>query len=154
MKLVYWVISREFPNHTKDEDIHQTGMVGLCLAAEKWDESRCKFTTFAYYCIKTAILNEFKYRKKHSHVISLDYDIIGDDGTKTPVIETIAGDPDVMYFDDCEDQLTPLQRNILALLKRGVRPKEVAKILGCTKQNVYWTQRKIRILRSQTDRKG
>lgn len=147
MNLVYWLISREFPKHILDEDIRQTGMVGLCMAADKWDESRGTFSNFAYPCIKNAIINEFRRRKKHYHVISSDYDILGDDGTRIPLIETIMGDEDVLYIDDCEDKLGPQQKVVLNLLKKGVRPRDVAKILGITPQRVYQIQRRLRLLR-------
>ena len=154
MKLVYWLIAREFPTYTQDEDIKQVGMVGLCMAADKWDESKGKFSVFAYSCIRNAILNEFKSRNKHNGVLSLDYELISDNGEKTTFGELIAGEQDVMYLDTCEDQLTPLQKQILGLLLKGVPPKDVAKRLNTTPQNVYWTRRRMRLLREQTERKG
>lgn len=153
MNLVYALVSREYPTYLHDEDIIQCGMLGLCQAAEKWDENKAKFSDFAWYCIRHEIIREFKKRAKHQGVLSLDYETVTD-GVRGSLAETIVGDEDVLYIDDCENQLTPLQKQILGLLKKGTRPKEVAKLLGCTTQNVYWTQRKIRILRGQADRKG
>ena len=152
MKLVYWLIAKEFPSYIKDEDIIQVGMVGLCKAANKWDESRGKFSGFAYFCIRNAILNEFQSRNKHQGVLSLDYEIFNENGEKTPMVEFIVGEEDVGYVDVCANQLTPLQTKIMQALKKGMTPKQVAKVVGTTKQNVYFTQRKIRILREQADR--
>lgn len=154
MNLVYALVSREYPTYLQDEDIIQTGMLGLCMAADKWDESKAKFSSFAYSCIRNAILNEFRRRNKHQGVLSLDYEITGGSGEKAPFSEFVVGEEDVTYVDDCSNQLTPLQAKIMAALKRGMTPKEVAKAVGTTTQNVYFTQRKVRILREQADRKG
>ena len=151
MNLVYALVSREYPSYLQDEDIIQTGMLGLCMAAEKWDESRTKFSTFAYSCIRNAILNEFRRRNKHQGVISLDYEIIGDSGEKAPLSEFVVGEKDVTFIDDCSSQLTPLQAKIMAALKKGMTPKEVAKAVGTTTQNVCFTRRKVRLLRERTD---
>ena len=154
MNLVYALVSREYPTYLQDEDIIQTGMLGLCMAADKWDESKAKFSSFAYSCIRNAILNEFRRRNKHQGVLSLDYEITGGSGEKAPFSEFVVGEEDVTYIDDCSHLLTPLQAKIMAALKRGMTPKEVAKAVGTTPQNVYFTQRKVRILREQDDRKG
>ena len=103
--------------------------------------------------IKTVKYYEFKSRNKHNGVLSLDYELISENGERTSFGDLVVGEEDVLYVDDCESQLTPPQKQILELLKKGVRPKDVAKILDTTTQNVYWTQRKIRILREQTERK-
>lgn len=154
MKLVYSLIAREFPTYIQDEDLKQVGMVGLCQAAERWDESRTKFSTFACSCIRNAILKEFRSRNKHKGLLSLDYELVADNGEKMSVGELIPGDPDVPYIDTCEDQLTPLQKSILELLKKGLPTKVIAKALNTTHQNVRWTRRKMRILREQNERKG
>ena len=146
MNLVYSLISREYPAYLYDEDIIQTGMLGLCKAAEQWDETKSKFSNFAWYCIRYEIIKEFKRRAKHSGVLSLDYETTTD-GVRGSLGDTIVGDEDVLYIEDCANQLTPLQRSILDLLKKGFTAKEVAQTLGTTTQKVYFTQRKIRILR-------
>lgn len=153
MRLVYHIVSKEYPTYIHDEDIIQSGMLGLCKAADKWDEKRGEFLQFAWSCIRYEIIKEFKRRAKHQGVLSLDYETVTD-GVRGSLAETIVGEEDILYIDDCENQLNSLQQQILSLLKKGVSPKEVAELLGCTKQQVYCTQRKIRILRSQSDRKG
>ena len=150
MKLVYSLISREYPTYIQDEDIIQCGMLGLCQAAEKFDESvGNKFSAFAWFCIRHEIIRELKRRSKYQGVLSLDYEYSGENGVKVPFGDMIAGDEDVMYIDDCEEQLTPQQKQILELLKKGLDSKEVAEILGTTTANVTRTRRKIRLLRGR-----
>ena len=150
MNLVYSLVSREYPTYLHDEDIIQTGMLGLCKAAEQWDENKSKFSSFAWYCIRHEIIKEFKRRAKHQGVLSLDYETITD-GVRGSLGDTIVGEEDVLYIDDCVNQLTPLQRSILDLLKRGYTVKEVADTLGTTPRNVTFTQRKLRILRGMDE---
>lgn len=150
MNLVYALISREYPTYIHDEDVIQSGMVGLCEAADQWDETKSKFSAFAWLCIRHAIIKEFRRRAKHQGVLSLDYETVTD-GVKGCLGDTIVGEEDVCFVDCCENQLTPLQLRIVDLLKKGVSVKEIAEILDTTPQNVYFTQRKIRILRSRTD---
>lgn len=151
MNLVYALISREYPTYLQDEDIIQTGMLGLCMAADKWEESKGKFSSFAYSCIRNAILNEFRRRNKHVGVLSLDYEATGSGGERVPFSDFVVGDEDVTYIDDCYQKLTPLQAKIMDALKKGMTPKEVAKAVGTTTQNVHFTRRKVRILRERTD---
>lgn len=155
MRLVYWVVSKEFPSLTQDEDIIQTGMIGLCQAADRWDENIGTFAGFAYSCIRNVILKELRERKKHYGIISLDYEVISDNGERTPMVELIMGDEDVAYVDVSVDltRLTELQRKIYQLLVEGVEPIEIAKRLNTTHQNVTWTKRKIRLLRKHAERK-
>ena len=155
MKLVYWLIAREFPTYTQDEDLIQVGMVGLCIAAEKWDESKSKFSVFAYSCIRNAILNEFRNRNKHNGVLSLDYEVTNDNGERTPIIELVMGDEDVAYVDVSVDltRLTEQEQKIYELLVVGVEPEEIVRQLNTTHRNVAWTKRKIRLLRQHAERK-
>ena len=151
MNLVYALVSREYPSYLHDEDIIQTGMVGLCKAANLWDETKATFSGFAWFCIRHEIIKEFKRRAKHQGVLSLDYETYTD-GVRGSLGETIVGEEDVCYIDDYSNQLTPLQRSIVGLLKKGMCPKDIAKALNTTTSNVSFTKRKLRILRSQADR--
>lgn len=148
MNLVYSLISKEFPTYLHDEDIRQSGMLGLCLAAEKFDECRGKFSNFAWHCIRHEVIREIGRRAKHKGVLSLDYETVTD-GVPGCLGDTIVGEEDICYVDECTNQLTPLQKNIVGLLKKGMSAKDIAKTLSTTTQNVYFTQRKIRILRDR-----
>jgi RNA polymerase sporulation-specific sigma factor len=151
MNLVHAFISREYPSYLFDEDLTQCGMVGLCKAADTWDEEKGKFSMYAWICIRHEVLNEFRRRAKHKGILSLDYDVHDGDGKTTPFGELIVGEPDVCFVDYCDERLTPLQKQIVDELKKGLTPKEVAEVLGTTHQNVYQTQRKLRLLRDKYD---
>lgn len=146
MNLVYSLISKEYPTYLQDEDIVQCGMVGLCKAADKWDDSKSKFSTFAFICIRNEIRMELRRRQKHNGVLSLDYEVDGNDGERTAFGDCIVGDEDVHYIDTELPTLTARERQVFELFQTGLTQTEVAKKLGLSKQRVWKVRRKIRTL--------
>lgn len=149
MKLVYALISKEYPNFVNDEDVVQSGMVGLCKAARSYDESKSKFSTYAYPAIRTAIQDELRKRAKHIGVLSLDHPYENDHGETCTFADILVGEEDIKYLDlDVDDDsLTTKQKAIYELKKRGVPTTEVAKAMGVSRQTVWATMRKIKKLR-------
>lgn len=72
MKLVYYVLNKYYHKYIGDEDMIQVGMVGLVKAADKFDESKSKFSTFAVLCIRHAIQDELRKRNKEPKMMSLE----------------------------------------------------------------------------------
>jgi RNA polymerase sigma factor (sigma-70 family) len=149
MKLVYYIVRRDYPTYIADEDIIQCGMLGLCRAAEKWDETKSKFSTFASKCIKNEIGQEFRRRAKHQGILSLDYEVDGDDGEKCSFGDCIVSEEDIGYVDLSIDfqRLTKRELEICELCKQGLSYEDIGKQLGVSKQIVWKTVRKIRALR-------
>jgi RNA polymerase sporulation-specific sigma factor len=154
MKLVYHIVNRQYPTYMADEDIIQTGMVGLCKAAESWNKEKGEFSTFACRCIQNEIINEFRSRKKHQGILSLDYEIDCGDGEKTTFGDFCVGDEDVQYvnIEYATDKLTPREKEVIALKHRGMNIVEVAKTLGVSKQYVWAVVRKLKLLIEQSNR--
>lgn len=69
MNLVYYIIHKYYPAFSKDEDVIQSGMLGLCKASLHYDERKGKFSTYAGATIKNEIVNELKGK---SNAFSLD----------------------------------------------------------------------------------
>ena len=134
MKLVYSIISREYPTYLYDEDIVQSGMLGLCKAANTWDETKSKFSTYAWKCIRNEINQEFVKRKPHSKNISLDAQI-ADDGTLKDIL---VGDTDVYYSDNSTfySQLSCEEQEILTLDSMGYSTTEIAELSGYSTQKI------------------
>ena len=146
MNLVYSLVSKEYPTYLKDEDIIQCGMLGLCKAAEKWEDGKTQFSTFAWRCIRNEIVNEFRRRAKHQGVLSLDYEMTDEDGGKSTFGDCVVGDDDIVYVDDEVKSITDRERQVLELYKTFQNHAEVAAKLGVSKQYVWKTMRKIRAL--------
>ena len=149
MNLVYFAISKYYPTYIHDEDIIQTGMVGLCQAAKRWEEGRGTFSTFAVKCICNEINMEFRQRNKHKGVLSLDYEVESDDGDKVPMIDLIVGEEDIAYIDldSFSDQLSDSQKRIYALRRQGMSVSEISNTLGISQGVIYQTLRKVKRLR-------
>lgn len=142
MKLVYHVISHEYPTFRGDEDIIQNGMLGLCRAAMKWDASKgCKFSTYACVCIRSAIKQELRARQPHTEVISLDSPLTED----LTLEDTISGEDDLGFIDySFLNDLTEDERFIFDLKTRGYDVKDIQRLTGYE----LWKIRKIiRIIR-------
>ena len=60
IKLPRFVISKYYSLHSNDEDIHSIACEGLMLAAQKWDEDRGTFSTYASYVIRSMIWQYFQ----------------------------------------------------------------------------------------------
>lgn len=143
MKLVYYIVSKDYPTFIRDEDIIQCGMLGLCKAAQNWDESKAKFSTYAGKCIRNEINQEFIRRKPHSKNLSLETKI-GEEGT---LADVLVGEDDVGYvdYDDFYTQLEPIEAKVLDLDTLGYNTDEIATQLGITVTKVQKTLRIIRL---------
>ena len=146
INLVYYIVHKYYPTFVDDEDIIQCGMLGLCRAANTWDETKSVFSTYASMCILNEIKMEFRKRKKHKGVLSLEYEY---DDTKDSIVELkdmIIGDEDVDYVDvhSIYNQFTPFEKKIFDYRKMGVTGVEIANKLGCSKQMISKTLRKMK----------
>ena len=145
--LVYYTVQHYYPNCVHDEDIIQCGMLGLCKAAQKWDEEKGKWSTFAITCIRNDIRHEFARRAKHKDVLSLDYTLTGEDG-ETTWLETLS-------YDDGEDMsvneswnsffnsLSPVERDIIKGYYDGRTASSIGEDLGMSSATVNQHKRKI-----------
>lgn len=142
INLVYSIVSKEYPTYIHDDDIIQSGMLGLCKAAQYWDEKKSKFSTYAWRCIRNEINNEFISRKPHSNNISLETKV-GEDLT---LGEVLMGDDNVPYLDQDTflQQLTEDERNVFSLYRVGVPTEEIAESCEMSLQK---TRKMIRLVK-------
>lgn len=151
MKLVYHIVHRYFPKYSQDEDIIQVGMIGLCYAAETWDETKGLFSTYGGRCVHNNIILELKYRgrKGRSNInLSLDYPAPNSEGDEAAFGDFIVGDYDVEFVDlqSFYDTLNTQQQQLFDLLYIGVSPLEIARKLDVSHQTIY---QRIRLLRTR-----
>jgi len=147
INLVYFTINTYCPNAITDDDIIQSGMVGLCKAAETWDESKSVFSTYAIRCIRNEIYSEFNARKRHKGVFSLEHEIRYEDNVTT-LAEVLVGDQDVNYVDveSVRRGLSPREKEVFDLLCAGVNPTDIKDMFGWSRQRSNMIMRKIRLL--------
>lgn len=144
MNLVYYVINTFYPYAKFDEDIIQWGMIGLCKAANKWDESRGKFSTIACLYIRSEIHDAYERLGKHNGVLSLDYEY--DDDTFLSNLIADRNDMLTVNFDSFVTVLTDEEREIVKYRLNGLDIKEIAKQRG---EKVERTRRFLRKIRKK-----
>ena len=153
MKLVYHVINTYYPNHIGDEDLEQEGFIGLCRAAEKFDDTRdAKFSTFACSTIHNYLRHYFTglgMKKRTANLISLDLEIKHDDGSGDALHEVIEDRKADGLFKQCEienfvDTLDERERKIFELRSEGLTLQEVGKQLGLSHATIGQTVRSMR----------
>ena len=145
-KLVYYIISHEYPTYLHDDDLVQAGMLGLCEAANRWDETKSAFGTFAGNWIRGEIKKEFVRRKKNSGVWSTDRMMGGDDDDGTTLEELLGREDDTTYLniEDFRDTLHPHEQMVFDLRNGGLNTEEIATKSG---RNIQTIQRITRNLR-------
>ena len=146
IKLVYYLIHKHYPTYSRDEDLAQVGMVGLCKAANKWDSSKASFSTYASRIILNEIREELRRRKRAVNTVSL-YSTLGSDELECTFIDVLPGDDDVDYFslDEFLDTLSDEKdKEAVDILAYGGNCEDVSKKLGCSKQTVNGRLRRLK----------
>ena len=146
LPLVYFIISREYPTFIGDEDLAQSASLGLCQAAENWDETKGLFSTYAGKCIRNEINKEFIRRKPHSKNISLQTTL----SEKLTLDEVLVGDEDVVIMDEkFYDTLTDEEIKAFELYYVGYSADEIAETMRC---NVPKANKLLRIVKKKWER--
>lgn len=157
MRLVYHMYGKIGDGLIKEnykEDIISEGMLGLCKAADTFDESRgVRFSTYAAMCIRNAMLMFIRKTSKHyPHEVSLNM-VIGRDAedsvlTLADIIEDESQSEDEIItrimLEDFEGKQTPIDKKIINELKKGKRQIEIGRELGMSQAQVSRRIRKMR----------
>lgn len=155
-KLVYYIISHEYPTYLHDDDLVQAGMLGLCEAANRWDETKSAFGTFAGNWIRGEIKKEFVRRKKNNGVWSTDRMMGGDDDDGTTLEELLGREDDTTYLniEDFRDTLHPHEQMVFDLRNEGFNTEEIATKTGRNIQTIQRITRNIRRKCAKEDEYG
>lgn len=149
MGLVYFTISKYYKSLVGDEDVISAGMEGLCIAAEKFDPGRGKFSTYAVAVIRNLIRTEIRSRVKHSSVsVSIDNTLEADDDDTFEKwygeAEEGYGEKELLHdLDVMKGVLTESEALILGLKISGKTTKEIVIETGFGMSMVYTTIHKI-----------
>lgn len=155
-KLVYYIISHEYPTYLHDDDLVQAGMLGLCEAANRWDETKSAFGTFAGNWIRGEIKKEFVRRKKNKGVWSTDRMMGGDDDDGTTLEELLGREDDTTYLniEDFRDTLHSHEQMVFDLRNEGLNTEEIATKTGRNVQTIQRITRNIRRKCAKEDEYG
>lgn len=143
VNLVYHLIARTYPTFIHDEDIIQSGMLGLCKAATNWDKNKSKFSTYASRCILNSINEEFRSRKRQPKGVSLDQPLYDN----MTLAETVVGEEDVLFLDDetFYSRLSEEEQKVFKLYNNGYSTDEISTRLCMNEQKVRKILRLIKL---------
>lgn len=149
MRLVYYLISRYYPNCISNEDVIQEGMLGLVQAADNWDETKSKFSTYASIRILGSVRDYFKKEKKHIETVSIDEVCHTDElGHKLTIMDTIVGEDDMNFTNAClaefYQSLDEVDRTILELNMQGYIYSEITQHVNLSINQVGRRIKKLR----------
>ena len=157
IRLVYHMYNRLGDGPIKEryrEDIISEGMLGLCKAAAKFDNSRgVRFSTYAAMCIRNAMLLYIrKTSKYYPHEVWLNM-VIGRDAedsvlTLADAIEDESQSEDEIItrimLKEFEEKQTPKDKRILREIRQGKKQREIGEIVGMSQAQVSRRIRKMR----------
>ena len=142
-------------NNIDEEEYYDILCIGLCRAAKVFDESKGRFSTIAFRCMENE-LNSYKRSQMKKSVIP-EHLIISYDSTLQTYgeydfsISELTNDDcidDDMGFESAfvefENKLSKNEKFIVSLLLNEVSQTNIAKMLGCKRQNVNYHMKKIR----------
>ena len=140
LNLVRYAIRRYLPGMEYDEDVFQSGMIGLWKALLRWDPERGKLATIAVPCIRNEICMEMRRRMLPDgvSVVSLDDPAPDSDG-ELSVGDCIA-DPEDRYGPAEYDLralpagMPELELRVLRLRAEGYLLDEIGKMEGFSRQ--------------------
>ena len=135
-KLVYRTVQKHFPGLIRDDDVIQEGMIGLWNAVNQFDESKgFTFSTFASTVIYNNIAMYLRKENRYREHVSVSIEEPG----VCDVIST--RNVDYVQYVDLDGWICALPvkfQQIVRLRLQGNTQDEIAKRLGCTRQNVQY----------------
>lgn len=126
-----------------DEDLFQTGCIGLIKAVDSFDfERNIKFATYAVKVIQNEILMTF--RKKRIVAQSIDELFTIDGGFEISLMDMVSDGTCMedelvsnMYLEQAFNKLKDNEKRIIYLhFFKGMKQHELAKMMGCTQSYI------------------
>jgi len=129
------------------EDLKQEGLVGLYRAVLLFDPDRASFSTYAPFCIRSAVLDairRFHRNGKMGEISTEELEAIPASLTTTPE-RVLMGKEEIRDLVARMDRvLSPTEQAVFHLLLKGNERTRIAKILGKDQKSVDNTLFRIR----------
>lgn len=136
------------------EDLVSVAYCSLVKSAKLFDESKGKFSTFAYRCIQNDVIKYIKTNSRGNDIMSLNDIVANKDDSETERIEFIEGEIDDPTIADVRMFIEKIVKNEWGKTKKGskyierniellsyiylygYRQVDVAPMYGLTRQNI------------------
>lgn len=139
-----WVFNKYFKKDYRfKDDLIQESLIRLWKNRAKFNEAKCKYSTWAVKVSITSMLMFFRKEKKYYNNLSLDYEFKRDDGDKMNFAEFIGINEidtdkiDVkILFENVLKNKNEEERIIVDRMLKGFTQKEIAKEIGKSRASV------------------
>lgn len=142
--------------HLSIEDYYDLAAIGLCKAGSKFDDSKSKFSTYAYKCMFTTVFTEIRDRKAEKRI--QDHQIVyyqaefddSNGGDMSAFMNYIPSKENVeenvlseIIFEEYMSKLKERDKQIFILFSKGYKQREIGKIVGCSQAQVSRVRQKL-----------
>ena len=152
--LVKFMVRKYYPDFiADDDDVIQSGNIGLFKAAKTWDETKGKFSTYASKCIKNEVHTYLRDNVfNEPPIYSLDFPLSELPGFSDATMtfgDTIEDRKSESYFEDLyEDdfisRLKENERRMVEYRRAGYLQSEISEMMGINQSHVSRTLRSIK----------
>jgi RNA polymerase sigma factor (sigma-70 family) len=140
--------------HLPVEEWYGMAAIGLCRAAMTFKENVSSFSTYAYRCMFTAVMQE-KRKETHAktipnHMIFYYQTELNDSDGNTacfmdfiPSIDDVEGDTIAkVIFEEFNEILKPRDKAVFQMLQDGYTQREIGSMVGCSQTQVSRIKKK------------
>lgn len=152
--LVYYIIRKYFPTFIHDDDIIQSGLIGLWKSLINFDSTKnIKFATFATKVIMNDINMEIRKRRKSRLDISMYTSVSGtSDDNDLEIYDSMSDnlsgvhDYSTYELEQClrSDKFTGKERTVLVYKYRGYTQKKIGDKMGISQPQISRIEKNIR----------
>ena len=143
--------------HLDVEEWYDIAAIGLCKAANTYNNDKSEFSTYAYKCMYTAIIME---KRKENAMRTIPQNQIvyyenqvnesSKENDTSTFLNYIPSKQDIenetisaLSLENIENKLDGNKRKVFVLLKEGYTQSEISKIIGISKQRISKTKQEI-----------
>lgn len=136
--------------HLDVEEWYDLAAIGLCKAANTYNNSKSGFSTYAYKCMYTTVMTE---KRKENAMRTIPQNQIvyyenqvseeSKDNDISTFLNYITSKQDIenetistLSLENIENELVGNKRKVFVLLKEGYTQSEISKIIGISKQRI------------------
>ena len=135
-------------HHLSVDEYYDLAAIGLCRAAMEYDENISKFSTFAYQCMLSIVLQDIYTKTRAKRIpkeimVSLNYETEMDDGKIFTMEDTLPSPSNTedeavtqVMVVKFKEKLKPKQKCIFEMMLNGYSQADIAKEMNCTRQSV------------------
>ncbi len=152
--LVYYIIRKYFPTFIHDDDIIQSGLIGLWKSLIHFDNTKnIKFATFATKVIMNDINMEIRKRRKSRLDISMHTSVSGtSDDNDLEIYDSMSDnlsgvhDYSTYELEQClrSDKFTEKERTVLVYKYRGYTQKKIGDKMSISQPQISRIEKNLR----------